>query len=123
MGIYAQPDGSFKHENECPVCHEDYNMYGGCKCNGYTTAFNNKYKKNHGGCMGHSVSYGADGTEFECDYEHSGDITCGQCMFGDCGGNIDPRRPISKQAAWYIKAPIWVLNVLNKLLGWILERR
>ena len=24
----------------CKVCGEDKNMYGGCRCNGYTTAFN-----------------------------------------------------------------------------------
>jgi hypothetical protein len=25
-------------DRTCPVCHEDRNMYGGCRCNGYTTA-------------------------------------------------------------------------------------
>jgi len=24
----------------CTVCGEDKNMFGGCRCNGYTTAFN-----------------------------------------------------------------------------------
>jgi murein tripeptide amidase MpaA len=24
----------------CNACHEELNMYGGCRCNGYTTAFN-----------------------------------------------------------------------------------
>ena len=24
----------------CTVCGEDKNIFGGCKCNGYTTAFN-----------------------------------------------------------------------------------
>ena len=24
----------------CEKCGEDKNMYGGCRCNGYTTAFN-----------------------------------------------------------------------------------
>jgi competence CoiA-like predicted nuclease len=23
----------------CKVCKEELNMYGGCRCNGYTTAF------------------------------------------------------------------------------------
>jgi len=25
---------------KCEKCGEDKNMYGGCRCNGYTTAFN-----------------------------------------------------------------------------------
>lgn len=27
-------------DRKCKLCKEDVNMYGGCKCNGYTTAFN-----------------------------------------------------------------------------------
>ena len=26
---------------KCDICLEDVNMFGGCKCNGYTTVFNN----------------------------------------------------------------------------------
>jgi hypothetical protein len=29
---------------KCTKCGEDKNMYGGCKCNGYTTAFNEENK-------------------------------------------------------------------------------
>lgn len=29
--------------NKCPVCNEDLNMYGGCKCNDYTYAGNKEY--------------------------------------------------------------------------------
>jgi hypothetical protein len=36
---------------KCEKCGEDKNMYGGCRCNGYTTAFNaveNQHIHQHG---------------------------------------------------------------------------
>ena len=42
------------------------------------------------GCEGYydNTPYG---TEFDCDYEFSGDISCEDCMFGPCEGTKDPR--------------------------------
>lgn len=34
----ARHDSLLYPDRTCPVCHEDRNMYGGCKCNGYTVA-------------------------------------------------------------------------------------
>jgi len=30
-----------------------------------------------------------DGVEYDCDYEHAGDVDCQQCICG--GGDLDPR--------------------------------
>ena len=32
------------------------------------------------------------GTEFDCEYEYSGGISCEDCMFGPYGGTLDPRK-------------------------------
>lgn len=96
----------------------------------------NKYKKNHGGCAGHRVDMGTDGYDYECDYEFSGDVDCGDCIFGGWGGKRDPRKDYSKEnefdIAWYnlkeammgtklVRALIWVLNKINNGLGRVIE--
>ena len=48
-------------------------------------------------CRGHRVVY-ADCYEYECEYEYSGDIDCGDCLFGSWGGTLDPRvNPYSEE--------------------------
>ena len=42
------------------------------------------------GCKGYS-SFNGEYTEYECEYEFAGDVTCDDCIFGSCGGNQDPR--------------------------------
>jgi hypothetical protein len=42
------------------------------------------------GCEGYSYNT-PDGIEHDCDYEFSGGINCGSCIFGPHGGTEDPR--------------------------------
>lgn len=41
------------------------------------------------GCLGYST-FNGESTEYECGYEFAGDIDCEDCMFGSCGGMMDP---------------------------------
>ncbi len=52
--------------------------------------------KKHPECKGHWV-YGAEETEFECDYDGAIDITCDECLFGPYEGLIDPRIVLSQE--------------------------
>ena len=42
------------------------------------------------GCKGYS-EFNGEGTDYECEYEFSGEVTCDECIFGSCGGKFDPR--------------------------------
>jgi hypothetical protein len=42
------------------------------------------------GCKGYSY-WTDNGTEYDCEYEFSGDIDCGDCIFNIYGGTQDPR--------------------------------
>ncbi|MDD4931815.1 MAG: hypothetical protein PHG66_06770 [Candidatus Colwellbacteria bacterium] len=43
------------------------------------------------GCLGHKISCGTWGDDYDCDYEFAGRISCEDCIFGYCGGTEDPR--------------------------------
>jgi hypothetical protein len=39
-GFLLNVEAVVSQHGVCKVCHEELNMYGACRCNGYTTAFN-----------------------------------------------------------------------------------
>jgi|GEM_PF-4575258 len=41
-------------------------------------------------CKGYS-SFNGESTEYDCEYEFAGEVTCDECIFGSCGGTKDPR--------------------------------
>ncbi len=43
------------------------------------------------GCKGYRFGNPSDGYDFDCEYEFSGEISCEDCIFGSCGGDLDPR--------------------------------
>lgn len=44
------------------------------------------------GCLGYRFGNPFDGEpEFDCEYEHSGSVSCKDCVFGGKGGTQDPR--------------------------------
>jgi len=97
-----------------------------------------KQKRQDSGCAGHKIDYGSDGYEYECDYEFSGDVDCGDCIFGDLDGTLDPRNPQNYDAELayrlgllryiftdtkLVKALIWVLEHINNALAKFGKRR
>ncbi len=42
------------------------------------------------GCLSYSTNT-SDGLDHDCEYEFSGEISCEDCIFGCCGGELDPR--------------------------------
>lgn len=47
-------------------------------------------------CWGY-WTYSNDGNDFDCEYEFAGEILCEECIFGSCGGKLDPRKPREEQ--------------------------
>ena len=42
------------------------------------------------GCLGYS-DFNGESTEYDCEYEFSGETCCEECIFGPFKGNKDPR--------------------------------
>lgn len=42
------------------------------------------------GCAGYKT-WTDYGWEYDCEYEFAGDVDCYECIFGNHGGNQDPR--------------------------------
>ena len=43
-------------------------------------------------CLGYTIGNPMDGHDYDCEYEFSGDISCGDCIFGPEGGTLHPRK-------------------------------
>lgn len=59
----------------------------------YKTSFLNRERmiRTMDGCKGYSTRTEA-GTEYDCEYEFSGEVACEDCIFGPYEGKIDPRK-------------------------------
>jgi hypothetical protein len=41
-------------------------------------------------CLGYS-SFNGESTEYDCDHEFACSTSCEDCIYGPCGGKVDPR--------------------------------
>jgi hypothetical protein len=50
-------------------------------------------------CLGR-WDHSPNGSEFTCDHEYAGDVTCDHCKFGPDKHGLDPRYPLTHIANW-----------------------
>lgn len=57
------------------------------------------------GCLGYRTGNPSDGYDYDCEYEHSGSISCEDCIFGPYArfgteGLLDPRIEKREEGEW-----------------------